>query len=199
MERTITLKTISDSHQYPQLVEWYYSTDPISHELGYGRFAKKIITAHLAKNSPLIEKRFLHGIYSKQKLVGFLIIYPATERFLIEQKSNDDLKKHMNRLSYLRKLQFYQKVARILSAKIAEDSYYIHSLVIDTAYQGQGIGTAIIEKLTNRYDHLSLHVNEKNDQAVKFYLKNGFKIVHHGQIRYQGDFYGEYLMQKETI
>lgn len=199
MEMTITLKTISDSRQYPQLIKWYYMTDPISHELGYGRFANKIITAHLAKSSPLIKKRFLHGIYINQKLIGFLIIYPATESFLIEQKSSDYLKKHMNRLSYLRKLRFYQKVARILNTKIAEDSYYIHSLVIDTAYQGQGIGTAIIDKLTNRYENLSLYVNEKNDQAVKFYLKNGFKIVHHGQIRYQGDFYGEYLMQKETI
>ena len=199
MEMTITLKTISDSHQYPQLVEWYYSTDPISHELGYGRFANKIITAHLAKSSPLIKKRFLHGIYINQKLIGFLIIYPATESFLIEQKSSDYLKKHMNRLSYLRKLRFYQKVARILTVEIAEDNYYIHSLVIDTAFQGQGIGTAIIKKLADRYQNLSLYVNEKNDQAVKFYLKNGFKIVHHGQIRYQGDFYGEYLMQKETI
>lgn len=195
----ITLKTISDSHKYPQLVKWYYMTNPISHELGYGRFANKIITAHLANSSPLIEKRFLHGIYNNRKLIGFLILYPATESLLIEQKSNEYLKKHMNRLSYLRKLQFYKKVARILTVKIAEDNYYIHSLVIDTAFQGQGIGTAIIKKLADRYQNLSLYVNEKNDQAVKFYLKNGFKIIRHGQIRYQDDFYGEYLMQKKTI
>lgn len=59
MEMMITLKTISDSRQYPQLVKWYYQANPISYELGYGCFANKIITAQLANQSPLIRNNFL--------------------------------------------------------------------------------------------------------------------------------------------
>lgn len=40
MGMSVTLKTISDSRRYPQLVEWYDMANPISHQLGYGRFAK---------------------------------------------------------------------------------------------------------------------------------------------------------------
>ncbi|GAA4075419.1 GNAT family N-acetyltransferase [Amphibacillus indicireducens] len=198
MEMMITLKTISDSRQYPQLVKWYYQANPISYELGYGRFANKIITAQLANQSPLMRNNFLQGIFIHEKLVGFLITYPTDKSRQIDQKSYEFLKRHMSRLSYLRKIRFYQKVAQILNIALAEDSYYLHSLVIDPAYQGQGIGTAVIKKLLSRYEKLSLYVNDQNTRAVQFYLKNGFKIVHHGQIRYQNIFYGEYLMHHEV-
>lgn len=196
MEMTITLKAISDARQYPQLAKWYYMANPISYELGYGRFANKIIEAHLLNGSPLIEKRYLHGIFINQKLVGFLIIYPSDESLLVEQTSNQFLKQYMNRLTYIRKIRFYQKVAHILDTNIVDDSYYVHSLVIDTTHQGQGIGTTVIEKLSNRYEKLSLYVNDQNTRAIRFYLRNGFKIAHHGQVRYQNRFYGEYLMLK---
>ncbi|BAM46703.1 GNAT family N-acetyltransferase [Amphibacillus xylanus] len=198
MGMSVTLKAISDSRRYPQLVEWYYKANPISHQLGYGRFAKRIIQAHLSRTSPLIMNHYLKGIFIKQSLVGFLIVYPISDRFQIEQHSFNNLKAHMNRLSYFRRIRFYRKVAHILNSEINDDYYYLHSLVIDKSYRNQGIGSEVIDRLMKKYSRIALYVNEKNYAAIQFYFKNGFKPVHHGQFRYKGDYYGEYLMCKEA-
>jgi putative acetyltransferase len=59
---------------------------------------------------------------------------------------------------------------------IVEQSY-IAGLFVDKAYQGQGIGRALIEACKQRYpSSLALDVYVENESAVKFYEKSGFQI-----------------------
>lgn len=57
------------------------------------------------------------------------------------------------------------------------DHNYIAGLFVSEPFQHQGIGTELLQYCQNRYAHLELDVFVKNEQAVKFYLKHGFKSV----------------------
>lgn len=54
---------------------------------------------------------------------------------------------------------------------------YIAGIFVDSDYRSQGIGLALLEDAKNRYDCLSLDVYEKNQGAVQFYQRNGFKRI----------------------
>ncbi len=53
---------------------------------------------------------------------------------------------------------------------------FVHYLLVDPAYQGRGIATALMERLMERYQHL-LHVKlmPSNPDTVPFYEKFGFR------------------------
>ena len=54
---------------------------------------------------------------------------------------------------------------------------YIEGIFVNSNYQNKGIGTALINKAKEEKEELTLNVYEKNREAIKFYEKNGFKIV----------------------
>ena len=54
---------------------------------------------------------------------------------------------------------------------------YIGALFIDINHQGKGIGRKLIEYAQRQYRELTLAVYKDNDQAVRFYKNNGFKII----------------------
>ncbi len=61
---------------------------------------------------------------------------------------------------------------------------YIHSIVVKEKYRGKGIGTLLLNyakklKEEKEIDTISLHVDDKNKNAVKFYKKFGFKVINH--------------------
>ncbi len=57
----------------------------------------------------------------------------------------------------------------------------IHEFVVDKRYQGHGIGHKLMERgleyLKNYNDRVELWVGEKNEAAIKFYRRYGFKKV----------------------
>jgi len=53
---------------------------------------------------------------------------------------------------------------------------YIAGLFVSRRFQGCGIGTKLIEECKKRYSVLTLDVYAKNDNAIKFYSKHGFRI-----------------------
>jgi len=62
----------------------------------------------------------------------------------------------------------------------AEGENFIHKLYIDPAFQGQGIGTAVIREIERRAgaegtERLVLRVNRNNRQAIGAYEKCGFQ------------------------
>lgn len=57
------------------------------------------------------------------------------------------------------------------------DEQYIGALFVDPQYQRQKIGTKLINYVKNMYPMLSLKVFTKNKDALRFYQKNGFKIM----------------------
>lgn len=54
---------------------------------------------------------------------------------------------------------------------------YIAGLFVKEEYQREGIGEKLIEYIKSKYNQLKLDVYSKNKNAIKFYLKNNFKIV----------------------
>ena len=61
---------------------------------------------------------------------------------------------------------------------------YIHTFVVKEKYRGRGIGTLLLNyamkiKDEKKIDVISLHVDDKNKNAVKFYKKLGFKVINH--------------------
>lgn len=57
----------------------------------------------------------------------------------------------------------------------------VHTLGVDEAYQGQGIGTALLRALLARADELRapvfLEVRTDNDRAVELYARHGFTRI----------------------
>jgi ribosomal protein S18 acetylase RimI-like enzyme len=54
---------------------------------------------------------------------------------------------------------------------------YIGGLFIAPKNQGVGVGTKLLEQARVEKGHLSVGVYHKNNQARKFYTKNGFKYL----------------------
>ena len=71
----------------------------------------------------------------------------------------------------------------------------IANIVVDEYYRYKGIATKLIDYVINRYElkELNLEVRESND-AVNFYLKNGFKIIREIPNYYKGE--NAYFMKK---
>lgn len=58
---------------------------------------------------------------------------------------------------------------------------FIHHLYVLPAQQKQGVGTALIDFIRNKYEHpLSLKCEKENKLAVSFYKKSGWKTFKTG-------------------
>ncbi|MBQ9236040.1 MAG: N-acetyltransferase [Alphaproteobacteria bacterium] len=57
------------------------------------------------------------------------------------------------------------------------DDNYIGALFVAPKYQKQKIGSKLVNYVKNMHPELSLKVFSKNKDALRFYQKNGFKIV----------------------
>ena len=60
---------------------------------------------------------------------------------------------------------------------IGINNNYIEGIFIKEINQNKGIGTALLEKVKQLKPKLILNVYEKNKKAIKFYEKNGIKII----------------------
>ena len=55
---------------------------------------------------------------------------------------------------------------------------YVHYLCVNPAYQGQGIGKRLLQKIKEKYkDYLYIFVIAENESLVKYYRQNGFEYV----------------------
>lgn len=70
---------------------------------------------------------------------------------------------------------------------------FIGALFVDTAFQGQSIGTQLIEFCKKNYPSLLLHVYCQNKKSIAFYKKCGFKIIKQQETQLKGHL--EYVMQ----
>ena len=57
------------------------------------------------------------------------------------------------------------------------DDKYIGALFIAPEYQNKKIGSKLVDHAKRLYPELSLKVFTKNNKALKFYQKHGFKII----------------------
>ena len=69
---------------------------------------------------------------------------------------------------------------------LAQDVGEIHMLFVDSAAQGRGVGSALLEDVASHFDELRLDVNEQNAVARAFYAAKGFQAVGRSDIDGQG-------------
>ena len=72
------------------------------------------------------------------------------------------------------------------------ENEFIGALFIDVNYQGEGIGSKLIDYVTEKYGELELAVYKDNERAVKFYKNKGFKVIKEqetedSKIKYKGE------------
>jgi len=67
-----------------------------------------------------------------------------------------------------------------------KESYWVDMLAVRPRYQGKGIGQRLMrvaERLARRNgkDRVSLFVNSGNQGGIRFYQRNGYRIMHYEQ------------------
>lgn len=71
-------------------------------------------------------------------------------------------------------------VAYVMCEKITKDRLHINSIAVEKKYRKNGIGTFMIKKIKlifNNYKYITLFVSTNNNNALKLYFKNKFKIL----------------------
>nr|MBA2814803.1 Fe-S-binding ATPase [Candidatus Pantoea persica] len=63
-----------------------------------------------------------------------------------------------------------------------ENDNFLHNLYVAPAYQGQGVGSALLEKVPSRFRSTgALKCLLTNKAAQGFYLQRGWKIIAQGE------------------
>lgn len=75
-------------------------------------------------------------------------------------------------------------------------------IIVDENYRNHGFGTALINKfidecITKNIDNITLEVNEKNKNAIKFYNNLGFNKISQRSNYYNNGRNDAYIMEKK--
>lgn len=69
-----------------------------------------------------------------------------------------------------------QLVGLVNAIDDGELTAYVHYLCVNPDYQGQGIGSLLLDKIKEKYkDYLYIIVIAENEGLIKYYSKNGFQ------------------------
>lgn len=102
----------------------------------------------------------------------------------IGQKEIHSFENHMNFLNHILAEQYQIDLALIdhnVVGMIAYNDSEISQLYIHLDYQGIGIGKTLLNKVKEQSSgRLTLYTFEVNENAQRFYVKNGFKIISRG-------------------
>ena len=157
-------------------VELYKQSDPLFFNLiqkkriNINTYLKNLINK---KNSSL-ESFYL--IKKQENLVGF---YNLNTNNSISFKNLNNimiLKKNLNGQEF--KLIQSVLLENFKLSKLPKKSVYVDRIVISKEFKFKGYGKMILKKiiLESNYKKLSLHVNKINQNAIKFYFRNGFSV-----------------------
>jgi ribosomal protein S18 acetylase RimI-like enzyme len=94
-----------------------------------------------------------------------------------------------------------EKIVGVINAKQDEEVLDINRLYVDPAFQGQGIGSRLIDEMTGKFPlakKIILEVVEKNTRSINFYLKNNFSIIGKNKSQIGDIFLDVLVLQKEN-
>lgn len=109
----------------------------------------------------------------------FIILEEIGKKSLPIYYNRYDLKSLLLSKHLIFQINFNNNVVGFIVAKLEESKNNIHimSLAVSPEYRNIGLGTDLIRFLKNKYKmNLTLYVHSVNENAIKFYKKNGFDI-----------------------
>ena len=107
---------------------------------------------------------FIPARYWKEQFEAVKEMLPQAELYVCEQELNVEAKRSQNRVCGF----------------IGMNGEYIEGIFVREGYQSKGAGKALMDFVKSVKDHLVLRVYRKNDRAVQFYLRQGFRIQTEG-------------------
>ena len=66
---------------------------------------------------------------------------------------------------------------RVIRGFIGMNGDHIEGIFVQAAERSKGIGKALIDHVKSKKDRLTLNVYQKNERALMFYLREGFKVL----------------------
>ena len=185
-----------DSHVVTELM---YHADLEMHSLFFG--SEKNC---LSINEELInlEKKYLKPKNIKlalldDEIAGLAINFNVSEKSTFDLATGRVLVKVMGLRWVIKRIFLFIKARNLGGGSMEQDGRYIYNLCVHSDYRGQGIGASLMNRLSEKYHKLYLHVNINNHRGQKFYKRMGFVQKSKRVISYQGKLFGEFLMEKK--
>ncbi len=158
----------------PLIIETGYDTNRIA----FGSLDKAhIVLAKMFSKSNNVHSYQLSTVYELENTVaGLLIAYDLEDERKTFWQSAGLIFKHMGfKMGNILRIQG-------MIGKIDPQDYYIHVLSISPKLRGLGIGAILMKEVENEAirrnkKRLSLLVEAQNEGAIRFYKREGFKVV----------------------
>ncbi len=82
-------------------------------------------------------------------------------------------------------IQGYAMVAKSYSTEFGKPCIWIEDLYMKEACRGSGLGSAVLQFITDRYPGclFRLEVEEENARAIEVYKKNGFAVLPYREMK----------------
>ena len=185
-----------DSHVVTGLM---YHADLEMHSLFFGSEKNCL---NINKELINLEKKYLKPENIKlalldDEIVGLAIHFNVSEKTKFDLDIGRVLVKTMGLRWVLKQISLFITARNLGGGSMEQDGRYIYNLCVNSAYRVHGIGTALINRLFEKYHRLYLHVNINNHRGQKFYKRMEFMQKSKRVITYQGKLFGEFLMEKK--
>ena len=195
---TIVLETYDpQKHDQDKIATLIFESDVVMNRLVYGEKALEVLGKLLNIPESYFVPEYMQCAMLDGELAGVVVSYPTSQMQAVDQRAGKGFIKAMGFFNFIKRFSLYTKMEKMLGGTIAEDGLYIHTLCVDGDLRGQGIGSQIIRALAQENGKMYLYVNAANDQAIRFYEKNGFRQAFYGEMQYKGQPYAEYLMARD--
>ena len=184
-------------HDKDLLADLIYKSDPKMNTLTYGSNAVDVIKKLLDIPESYFVPEYMDCAIVNDELVGVVVYFPVSQMKEIDKVAGNGFMKAMGFLSFFKKMPLFLKMDKMLGGDLDDDGLYIHTLSVDEKFRGRGIGSGIIEKISEENNKMYLYVNMNNEGAIRFYERNGFHKKHLGKMTHKGEVLGEYLMERK--
>jgi len=185
-----------EKHDLQKTADLIARSDETINPLVYGRDPAAVIVKLLQTGNGYFDPANTHLLVADGQVLGVVVGYPVADMALINKRAGQSFAGAIGLLALVKRTPLFLKLNRIMAGEMDQDGYYIHTLSIDSGYQGQGLGTEIIRHLSEEHSKIYLHVNTNNQGAVRFYEKVGFREKARGKTVFRGQELSEALMER---
>ena len=168
-------------HDRDKIASLIYDSDKEMNSLTYGNRPVGVIRKLLEIPQSYFKPDYTRCAVTENGLVGIVVSYPVSTMKQVDNIAGEGFAKVMGGFSFLRRMPLYLKMSKMLGGELDDDGMYIHTVCVEDGSRGKGIGTEILDELAKENPKLYLYVNDKNEGAIRFYEKNGFRKKYHGQ------------------